>query len=56
MLGARARVAQEEVERAGLFSLENRKIRGDLPENFNCMKEGYKEDGPRHFTVTCMRR
>lgn len=36
-LGARAHVAQDEAERAGLFSLENRNIRGDLDENFHCM-------------------
>lgn len=56
MLGDRTHVAQEEAERVGLFSLENRKIKEDLAENFNCMKESYKEHGPRFFTVTCMRQ
>lgn len=43
MLGTRAHIAQEEAERPDLFSLENRKIRGDLliAENFNHMKGSY---------------
>ena len=40
----------------GLFSLENRRVRGDLIAAFQYLKEAYKKDGDRLCSRPCSDR
>ena len=40
----------------GLFSLEKRRLRGDLTVAFRYLKGPYKKDGDRLFSKACSKR
>ncbi|KAK4827216.1 hypothetical protein QYF61_015244 [Mycteria americana] len=47
---------EERLRELGLFSLEKRRLQGDLIVAFQCIKEAYKKDRERLFTKACSDR
>jgi len=47
---------EERLRELGLFSLEKRKLRGDLTAAFQYMREAYKRDAEELFTRACSDR
>jgi len=47
---------EERLRGLGLFSLEKRRLRGDLTAAFKCLKEAYKKDGDKLFSRACCDR
>jgi len=47
---------EESVRGLGLFSLEKRRLQGDLISTFQYLEAAYKQDGDRLFSRTCCNR
>jgi len=47
---------EERMRELGLFSLEKRRLRGDLRAAFQYLKRAYKKDGDRLFSRACCDR
>ena len=47
---------EERLRQLGLFSLENRRLWGDLIATFQCLKGAYGQDGDKIFSRVCSNR
>ena len=47
---------EDRLRELGLFSLEERRLRGDLIVTFQCLKGAWKKDGDRVFSRPCSDR
>jgi len=47
---------EERLRQFGLFSLENRRLRGHLTAAFQCLKGAYRKDGENIFSRACCGR
>jgi len=47
---------EDRLRELGLFSLEKRKLRGDLIVAFQCLKGAYRKDGENIFSRSCCAR
>ncbi|KFQ85799.1 hypothetical protein N337_02911, partial [Phoenicopterus ruber ruber] len=47
---------EDRLRELGLFSLEKRRLRGDLIAAFQYLKAAYKKDGDKHFSRACCDR
>lgn len=47
---------EERLRNLGLFSLENRRLQGDLTAAFQCLKGAYRKDGEELFIRDCSDR
>jgi len=48
--------SEERLRELSLFSLEKRRLQGDLLADFQCLKGSYKKDGDRLFSRACCDR
>jgi len=47
---------EERLRQLVLFSLEKRRVQGDITAAFQYLKGAYKKDGDRHFSRACCDR
>ena len=57
MVGGMEHLSYEDrLRELGLFSLEKRRLQGDLLAAFQCLKEAYEKDGDKLFSRACCDR
>jgi len=54
--GLEALSCEDRLRELGLFSLEKRRLRGDLIAAFQYLKGAYKKDGDKFFSGACCNR
>jgi len=55
-LGMEHLSCEERLGELGLFSLEQRRLRGNIIMAFQCLKGAYKKDGDKPFSRACCDR
>ena len=50
------KIFQDRLKELGLFSLEKRRLQGDLIVNCQCLKGSYRKEGDRLFSRVCCNR